>query len=99
MICKLVYRKQIHLYSNLQDYRSLLSFLAGTFSNVPRYFELTYSDEEGDEIMLSNQEDLEVFKLIHANTKRFPKITIKECEPPKQSTACCGPDDSFEMIC
>jgi hypothetical protein len=98
MICKLVYRKQIHLCNNLTDYRGLLLFIGGAFGGLPKHFELTYADEEGDEITLSNQEDLEVFKLIHANSKRFPKVVIKECEPSKQVAACCGPDDSFEVI-
>lgn len=48
--------------------------------------------------MLSNQEDLDVFKLIHANSKRFPKVTVRACEAPKHVTACTGPDSSFEVI-
>ena len=47
--------------------------------------------------MLSNQDDLEVFKLIHANSKRFPKVLIKGCEPPK-TTKHGKLDDSFEVI-
>lgn len=40
-----------------------------------------------------------MFKLVHANSKRFPKVTVRSCEPPKQiAAACCGPDDSFEVI-
>lgn len=45
MICKLVYRKQIHLCNNLTDYRGLLSFLGKSFSGLPKHFELTYADD------------------------------------------------------
>lgn len=98
MICKLVFKKQIHLCSNLTDYKSLLAFVVSSFRNLPKNIEMTYADEEGDEIMLSNAEDLEVFKLIHINSKKFPKIYICEATPNKVMNASCNTDDSFEVI-
>jgi hypothetical protein len=45
MICKLIFKKQIHLYSNLVDYKGLISFIISTFSHLPKHFELNYCDE------------------------------------------------------
>jgi hypothetical protein len=98
MICKLVFKKQIHLCNNLVDYKGLHLFILSTFSHLPKHFELIYSDEEGDKIMLSSQDDMEVFKLIHANAKKFPKLYIQECAPIHVASACCGPDESFELL-
>jgi hypothetical protein len=78
MICKLVYKKQIHLFSQLSTYKGLISFILASFSQLPKHFELTYKDEEGDEITLSSQDDLEVFALVHSEVRRFPKIQISE---------------------
>lgn len=75
---KITHGKEIHLLTKEANYNELLKFIKDSFKNLPKGFEITYKDSDGDNISISNDEDM---KTLYATSKeKFVKISIAEVE-------------------
>ena len=77
MIFKIAYGKEIHLLNSITTYQALQHGIQASFKKLPPCFTISYTDAEGDDISISNQEDLTVFENT-VKTDKPVKITIQE---------------------
>ena len=77
MLIKVTLNKEIHLYNGEVSIKSLASFAERTFKNIPNVFTFHYIDEEGDNIMVSSDEDI---AMMIPPSGKVMKIFIQEDE-------------------
>jgi hypothetical protein len=75
---KISFGKEIHLLTKEANYADLIKFIRESFKNLPRNFEITYRDADGDNISISNDEDVKT--LYATSTEKFVKIAILPIE-------------------
>lgn len=75
---KINFGKEIHLLTKKANFNVLSKFIKESFKSIPRCFEITYCDSDGDNISICNDEDMET--LYTTTTDKFVKVTIIEAE-------------------
>lgn len=75
---KISFGKEIHLLTKEANFVELLKFIRESFKNLPNNFEITYRDADGDNISISNDEDVRT--LYATSTEKFVKIAIVPLE-------------------
>ena len=55
MIFKIVFGKEIHLLNSITSFATLIDGIKASFKKLPSSFTISYADEEGDQISISNQ--------------------------------------------
>jgi hypothetical protein len=81
---KITFNKEIHLLTKETTYVELMKFIRESFKNLPSNFEINYLDGDGDNISISNDED--VHTLYATCTDKFVKITIVSVEGESRPT-------------
>lgn len=73
---KINHGKEIHLVTKQITFGELMTFIRENFKNLPKNFEIGYQDSDGDNISISNEEDLQT--LYGTSKEKFAKIAVTE---------------------
>jgi len=76
MIIKIAFEKQIHLYRGEMQLGRLQKHCSHVFKSLPKSYEFYYLDNEGDQISLNSQEDLDILFETEQHAS-FKKIYIQ----------------------
>ena len=72
----LVYKQEIKLYSGELTYDILAKFAATEFQIAPATLQLTFQDDEKDNISIHSNDDLEVMQAVFQG-KQYTRITVE----------------------
>jgi hypothetical protein len=75
----LTYNKNIKLYNDKFTYEDLAAFVAKEFKLNPATIQMTFKDEEGDNITILSNDDLEVMQAVFEG-KQYLKVTVEASE-------------------
>lgn len=100
VLIKLKLRGEIHLLSKSpESYEHLLKAIQNSF-NLPsvKNLKLSYTDSDGDRIILQNEEDFEAMVDLDEENKKTFKIDIEECEDlSEKQSFFCGVEPSMNV--
>ena len=80
----LKYSNNVKLYTQDLSYCALIDFIEREFSLKKETINLSYIDDDNDQIGVSNEEDLNILETI-SESKSYVKMNIKGEQKPKSS--------------